>query len=106
MPSVFSSFMTLERTSSRFVKSLISIFALIYIKLFCFLFDFSTVYWRIAFKGFCSSVSQLRLKLIEVEVELTSRISMATGLEIIVGTYEEFLLGYRVRPSRSVSEIS
>lgn len=28
---------------------------------------------------------------------------MATGLEIIVGTYEEFLLGYRVRPSRSVS---
>lgn len=29
---------------------------------------------------------------------------MATGLEIIVGTYEEFLLGYRVRPSRSVSD--
>ncbi|CRL03019.1 CLUMA_CG016376, isoform A [Clunio marinus] len=26
---------------------------------------------------------------------------MATELEIIVGTYEEFLLGYRVRPSRS-----
>ncbi|KAG5679073.1 hypothetical protein PVAND_008670 [Polypedilum vanderplanki] len=26
---------------------------------------------------------------------------MATGLEIIVGTYEEFLLGYRVRPSKS-----
>lgn len=30
---------------------------------------------------------------------------MATGLEIIVGTYEEFLLGYRVRPSRVVSEL-
>lgn len=28
---------------------------------------------------------------------------MATGLEIIVGTYEEFLLGYRVRPSKVVS---
>lgn len=28
---------------------------------------------------------------------------MATDLEIVVGTYEEFLLGYRVRPSRSVS---
>lgn len=27
---------------------------------------------------------------------------MATKLELIVGTYEEFLLGYRVRPSRSV----
>lgn len=27
---------------------------------------------------------------------------MASGLEIVVGTYEEFLLGYRVRPSRSV----
>jgi hypothetical protein len=29
--------------------------------------------------------------------------NMALNLEIIVGTYEEFLLGYRIRPSRSVS---
>ncbi|CAG9801080.1 unnamed protein product [Chironomus riparius] len=26
---------------------------------------------------------------------------MATSIEIVVGTYEEFLLGYRIRPSRS-----
>lgn len=30
---------------------------------------------------------------------------MATSLEIVVGTYEEFLLGYRIRPSRSVSSL-
>jgi hypothetical protein len=32
-------------------------------------------------------------------------LQMATNLEIIVGTYEEFLLGYRVKASKSVSLI-
>lgn len=35
----------------------------------------------------------------------TIKINMALNLEIIVGTYEEFLLGYRIRPSRSVSSL-
>lgn len=40
-----------------------------------------------------------------LNLEKINKVNMALNLEILVGTYEEFLLGYRIRPSRSVSKV-